>query len=57
MRTGITVVVDQIAQVDIGLALGAVNQTVQVAAEASQLATSNATAGEVIGTSKFRAFR
>ena len=49
VRTGVTLVVDQIAQVDIDLVLGAVNQKVEVTAEASQLATSNATAGEVIG--------
>lgn len=49
LQTGITLVVDQIAQINITLTVGSVSQTVKVSGEAPLLATSNPTVGEVVG--------
>ena len=48
VRSGITLQVDQRAEVDIALALGNVAESVQVTAEASLINTEDATVGQVI---------
>lgn len=55
VRTGITLVVDQIAQINFTLKVGSVNQTVQVSGDAPLLATSNPTVGEVVGEKQIEA--
>ncbi len=54
VRTGIKLAVDQIAKVDIALTMGSLNQIVQVSGDTTLLATSNATAGEVIGNQQIQ---
>ena len=49
VRAGITLVVDQIAQINFTLAVGSVSDTVTVTGDPPVLATDNATAGQVIG--------
>ena len=49
VRTGISLVVDQTARVDIRLELGSVNQSVEVVADASLVNTATSTAGKVVG--------
>lgn len=48
VREGVTLVIDQRAQVDLKLEVGDVSQTVQVAGEAPLLETSNATPGQYV---------
>ena len=48
VRSGITLVVDQAAEINIALTVGAVSETVQVSGEPPLLATENPTSGEVI---------
>lgn len=54
LRSGITLVVDQVAQVNFTLRIGSVTQTVQVKASAPLLSTSTPTAGEVVGNSQIQ---
>lgn len=49
VRSNITLVVDQVAQVNVILSVGSVTQSVEVSAEPELLSTTNPIAGEVIG--------
>ncbi|MCL5743389.1 MAG: carboxypeptidase regulatory-like domain-containing protein, partial [Acidobacteria bacterium] len=47
-RDGITLVVDQVARIDIVMEVGQITETVQVTAEATMVDSSNATLGKVV---------
>lgn len=49
VRNELTLVVDQVAQVNFTLTVGSVSQSVEVSGEPPLLATTNPTAGEVVG--------
>ncbi len=48
VRSGIKLSVDQVAEINFALAVGSVNQTVEVSGETPLLSTTNATVGEVV---------
>ncbi|MEO6982090.1 MAG: TonB-dependent receptor, partial [Edaphobacter sp.] len=53
-QTGITLVVNQNARVDVGLVLGSTSQTVQVDAQASGVDTHSATIGELVSRERIQ---
>ncbi len=53
-QTGITLVVNQNARVDVGLVLGSTSQTVQVDAQASGVDTHSATMGELVSRERIQ---